>query len=95
MSNKVNFSSLSEVQAYAQKLGKSMVILDGENPRGNYNIIPIARPDLFLKPSVAIIWIPKNWRQVWDKFNFSSTPQLQHLVVEGEAKLESFAVYQG
>jgi hypothetical protein len=92
MANKINFNDLTEVQAYAQKLGKSMVILDGENSRGNYNIIPLCRPDLFLKPSVAIIWLPENWREVWAKFNFNTTPQLQPFVVEGLAKLETFAV---
>lgn len=95
MPSKTNFKSLSEVQTYAQRLGKSMVILDGENPRGNYNIIPVCRPDLFLKPSVTIVWLPESWRKVWDKFNFDTTPQLQPFVADGLAKLESFAVSQG
>lgn len=89
MTSKTNFSSLSEVQAYAKKLGKSMVILDGDNPRGNYNIIPICRPDLFLKPSVTIVWLPENWRQIWNRFDFKTTPHLQPLVADGLAKLVS------
>lgn len=88
--SKTNFNNLNEVVAYAQKLGKSMITLDAENPKGNYNISPLCRPDLILRPSVAIIWLPQNWRQIWASFDYSKTPQFSDIVEPAFKKLETF-----
>jgi hypothetical protein len=43
---KTNFQDLNSTIIYAKKLGKSLVVL--VEGRENYNIIPVARPDLQL-----------------------------------------------
>jgi hypothetical protein len=87
---KLNWHSLSEVVAYSKKLGGCMVVLDAENTRGNYGIVPITRPDIFIKENIAIVYVPENHLETYLAFDYTKTPRLLSFVEAGLAKLKSF-----
>jgi hypothetical protein len=89
---KTNFQDLNSTIIYAKKLGKSLVVL--VEGRENYNIIPIARPDLWLSESVKIVWLPPDYQIIYNSFNWENCPRLLPFREEGLEKLQNFATVQ-